>query len=715
MKDNEGNFTRRGYSLALWESADGFHWKLASHPLVATPEVKWADGRTVKLDALERPQLLFENGEPIALYCAAADRKGRDGSFNVQIPLKTLGLGARADRSEVSVGVQSYPSYPGMQAVPLAQVRLLPGEFKLRQDLHRRVILSYNPDRLLHNFRVNAGLPSNAKPFGGWESPGVGLRGHFTGHYLSACALMYAATGDPQFKERADLLVAELAKCQDALGDGYLSAFPASQFDVLETKFFEGVWAPYYTIHKIMAGLLDAHEQTGNRQALAVAMRMAGYFGARISKLSPEAVEKMTRTDYKGNPVNEYGGIAESLLALNRITGVPEYLRLARVFMRDWFIEPLAAGEDRLEGLHANTHVPQATSFALAGPLTGDERLRKAAHNFWRQVTERHSFALGGNAFDEKFKAPGVEAEFLTDLSAETCNTHNMLKLTRALFEQEPDCAYADYFEHALYNHILASIAPDTGNTTYHLSVKPGHFKVYGTHDQSMWCCTGSGIENTARYAEAIYFIGTNTIWVNLYIPSSLELPEQGMKLVQESRFPADDKITFKLSCKQPVKLQINLRLPGWLAAPAAIRINGIGLQANEIPAPGHYLPIAREWRDGDTVDLRLPMALRTRPAMDHAEVVSFFYGPVLLAGGLGTRDMPPSDAAIRQTEFHNLPVPLVPRLASTTTSALTPVPGKPLHFTAKIAGEPGERSTQSFVPFYEMHHQRYSIYWRSK
>jgi hypothetical protein len=499
------------------------------------------------------------------------------------------------------------------------------------------------------------------------------------------------------------------------LGGGYLSAFPASEFDVLETKFFDGVWAPYYTIHKIMAGLIDAYEQTGNRQALEVATRMEDYFEARINKLTPEAIEQMTRTDYKGNPVNEYGGIAESLLALHRITGEARHLKLARVFMREWFIAPLAAGEDRLEKLHANTHVPQATSFAQAAAITGDARLHMAADHFWRAVTERHSFALGGNSFDEKFKAPGVEAADLTDLSAETCNTHNMLKLTRALFEQNPECAYADYFEHALYNHILASLAPDTGGTTYHVSVRPGHFKVYGTHDDSMWCCTGSGIENTARYGEGIYFTGTNSLWVNLYIPSTVELPGRGFKLTQETAFPASDKIKFTVSCRKPVNLLLHLRLPGWLASAAEVRLNGKHLAAKLIPGAGNYLKLDRQWRDGDTIDLRLPMSVRVRRAMDDPGIVSFFHGPVLLAGALGAKDMPARDTTTSPQGFHKLPVPPVPALTSAWPGALTPVANQPLHFIVPVAAMTNSPSSIMLKPFYDLHHQRYTVYWQTR
>jgi DUF1680 family protein len=591
-------------------------------------------------------------------------------------------------------------------AVPLAQVRLTDGPFKERQDLHRRVILSYDVDRLLHNFRVNAGLPSSAAPYGGWESPGVGLRGHFTGHYLSACSLMYAATGDAAFLERVDRLVSELAIVQGALGGGYLSAFPATEFDVLETKFFDGVWAPYYTIHKIMAGLIDAHEQAGNAQALEVAVRLADYFDARVARLAPEAVEQMTRTDYKGNPVNEFGGIAVSLLDLQRLTGDARYGRLARTFMREWFIAPLAAGEDRLAGLHANTHVPQAMSLALAG----DARLEAAADFFWSQVTQRHSFAFGGNAFDEKFGQPGVEAADLTDLSGETCNTHNMLKLTRALFERRPDARYADYFEHALYNHILASVAPDTGVTTYHVSSKPGHFKVYGTHEHSMWCCTGSGIENTARYGEGVYYANADTLWVNLYIPSVVSLPAHGLTLTQDTSSPADDRVQFTVKASRPVALSVRLRRPAWLAGDPEVRVND-SVAATATSETDGFLVLQRTWHDGDRIELRLPMAVRVRPAMDDPGTVSFYFGPVLLAGELGREQMPPSDSTTNQGEFRQIPVPRVPALASIGPAALTPVSGEPLRFIAPVAGGSG---TVSFIPFFDLHHQRYSIYWRA-
>jgi DUF1680 family protein len=594
--------------------------------------------------------------------------------------------------------------------VPLARIRLLDSPFKTRQDLHRRVLVSYDLDRLLSNFRVTAGLPPKGESYGGWESPGCGLRGHFAGHYLSACATMYAATGDAAFKARVDQIVNELAECQSALGTGYLSAFPATEFDTLETKFFDGIWAPYYTIHKIMTGLLDAHTHAGNPRALAVVTAMADYFAGRLERLSPEAVEKMTRTDYKGNPVNEYGGIAESLLAVYHLTGNPRHLAAARCFLRDWFIAPLAAGENRLAKLHANTHVPQALSLALASDVVPEARLLPAAKFFFAQVTERHAFAFGGNAFDEKFHAPGIESADFTDLTGETCNTHNLLRFSRALFARTGDPRYAAYHEHALYNHILASIASDTGNTTYHVAAQPGRFKVYGTHDGCFLCCTGTGIENTSRYGQGVYFTSGRDVWVNLYIPSSVELPSVGLTLSQTSAFPASDQVRFAVKATTPSDATLRLRVPGWLAAPASVRLNGTALDAAAAAQENGYLVITRIWQEGDTLDLTLPMAVRTRTAMDDPALVSFFYGPVLLAGALGRADMPPTDIVNSQTEFHKLPASAVPDLDSISPASLLPVTGQPLTFVARS----GDGAVQ-FIPFYELHHQRYSLYWRAK
>lgn len=596
-----------------------------------------------------------------------------------------------------------------LEEVPLANIRLLESPFKERQDVHRRVLLGYEVDRLLHNFRVNAGLPSPARPYGGWEAPECGLRGHFTGHYLSACAAMFAATGDPAFRERVTLLVDGLNACQQALGGGYLSAFPISEFETLETRFFSGVWAPYYTIHKILAGLLDAHEHCGNLRARAIAVAMGNYFAGRLERLSPEALESMTLTSYKGNPVNEYGGIAEAFLALHRLTRDPRHLAAARVFIRDWFLDPLARGDDRLAGLHANTHIVQARSFVAAAAAVDDPRLLPAATFFFDQVSRHHSFAFGGNAFDEKFDAPGVESRLFSDLTGETCNTHNLLKSSRALFVRTGQARYPDFHEHALINHLLASIAPE-GQTTYHVAAEPGRFKVYGRHDDCFWCCTGTGIENTARYAQGAYCTSGKTLWILHYLPSRVDLPGAGFSLVQESGFPVDGTIRITLEAPRPFEAALRFRLPRWLAAPAEARLNGAATTAPEAIRDGAWLVFDRTWQPGDRIQLRLPMGVRVRPAMDDPGLVSFYHGPVLLAGALGREAMPESDLVTRQTAFHSLPPLAVPALRSVSPEALEPGSGPSLTYTVPTAD--GRKVT--LVPFHQLHHQRYSLYWRA-
>ena len=356
------------------------------------------------------------------------------------------------------------------QPFDLSEVRLLDSPFKAAQDADAKYMASLDLDRLLHNFRINAGLPTTASPLGGWEAPSCEVRGHFVGHYLTACALMYKSTGDPEWKRRADYLVVELGKCQDALGTGYLSAFPASAFDKLEAGIH--VWAPYYTIHKIMAGLFDAYQLCGNAQALDIDKKMATYFADRISKLNDDQIERTFHTTGVG-PGTEFGGMSIVLHQLYGITGDFHDLELANTFDRDWLAVPLAHGEDPLADLHANTHIPQVDGFAWHYRVTGDTKYRDAAENFWQLVTDHHSFVTGSNSFAEHFAKPGIEASRLSPNTAETCNTYNMLKLTRDLFQLDPKPQYADYYERALYNHILGSIDPTTGMTTYFLSLAP--------------------------------------------------------------------------------------------------------------------------------------------------------------------------------------------------------------------------------------------------
>jgi DUF1680 family protein len=598
-----------------------------------------------------------------------------------------------------------------------AQVRLLPGSpFYERQELHRRGYLaSFEPDKLLFHYRALAKLPQAngvTAGYAGWDS-GF-LRGHMAGHYLSAASRMAVATGDTSFKKKANYLVAELAKCQDALNQGgYLAAFPSAAFDRLEGRRGDGggVVVPYYTVHKIMAGLLDSHHHLGNTQALDVALKMAGYFEKRLSSLKPEEIEKIFRTDGSRNPQNEFGAMSEVLAELGSITGDRRHLEAARVFNRSWFVGPLAAGEDRLAGLHANTHVAQAVGIARCANLTGDRDGLRASENFWKLVTRQHSFVIGGNSFKEWFDKPGVETgpsiddgKELPATTAESCNTHNLLKLTARLFEREPRAEYADYFERALYNHLLGTIAPDTGAVTYFLPLR-GQFRTYldGTH-----CCVGSGIENTPRYNEGIFFHRDNALWINLYIPSELSWPDAGLTLRQEGDVTKGQPVRLSVVKSAGKTATLSFRVPHWIAGPAVLTLNG--KEATRTDKPATYVKLEREWKAGDVVTLTLPAALRLERAKDSPSLVSVFFGPVLLAGELG-RDNLPSDHADKDTHL-NLPPVAVPQIQSGSENPadwFEPVPGAPMVFKARGAG-PAEGIT--FRPLYELHHQRYSVYW---
>ena len=618
------------------------------------------------------------------------------------------------------------PPVPGTAPVDAAraflanQVRLLPGSpFYVRQELHRKgVLASYDPVRLLYPYRAFAGLPQKEgieKGYDGWDSEFI--RGHMTGHYLSAASRMAAATGSPVFRDRVNYLVGELATCQRTLDlDGYLAAFSTAAFDQLEGKpgaDAGGIGVPYYTIQKIMSGLLDAYAYVGNRQALDVATRMADYFGKRLAQLDAAQVDRIFRTDGNRNPQNEFGAMSDVLTELYKIDRNPRHLDTARMFNRAWFVGPLAEGEDRLGGLHANTHISQVVGLANSANIDGDPIELKASENFWRLVVHRHSFANGGNSFNEWFDKPRAEAgpsidnqKILPPTTAETCNTHNMLKLTARLFERNPRGELADYYERALYNHVLASVAPDSGAVTY-LTPFHGDFRTYLN---GSFCCTGSGIENTARYNEGIYFHKDDALWVNLYIPSELNWRETGMSLRQQGDITRGHPARFTVVEAGTRAVTLNLRVPAWVAKPATVRINGKP-QRVDAKSSG-YIALRRQWKAGDVIDLTLPAGLRLEHARDDASMVSLFHGPVLLAGELGKDNMPASDVGSKDA-FLKIPSAPVPDIVSKSRNPadwLAPVPGDPSAF--KFSGA-GPADGIVVRPLFDLHHQRYSVYWR--
>lgn len=584
----------------------------------------------------------------------------------------------------------------------LQDVRLLEGPFKAAMERNGKYLLELEPDRLLHTFRLNAGLPSSAKPLGHWEDPKGELRGHFVGHYLSACALMYGSTGDDRFRERAALIVRELAKCQAALGtSGYLSAFPESFIDRVETT--GRVWAPYYTLHKVLAGLLDAHEFCGSSQALEVARRFGDWVAARNGRLSDEQLQKMLAV--------EHGGINEAMANLYARTGDEKHLEAARRLFHKQVLDPLAARQDQLAGLHANTQFPKVIGVARLYELTGEERYRTMAEFFWDRVVNHHSYVIGGNSDHEHFGPPDQLSKRVSPWTAETCNTHNMLKLTRHVFGWDAAAAQADYYERGLYNQILATQDPHTGMMAYHVPLYGGWFMPYNTPDNSFWCCTGTGVESHAKYGGTIYWQDDEGLMVNLFIPSELTWSERGIRVRQQTRYPETDTTRLEFTCQKPARFKLRLRYPGWARSGCEVTVNRERLEMGA--KPGSYIAVEREWRTGDVLELRLPMTLRLEAMPDDSNRVALCYGPCVLAGALGTNGIvPPMPYAVGQSDFFKAQMPPQPVLVAhgrAISDWVEAVRGQPLTFRTKGVGRPGD---VTLVAFHTLPPQRYSIYW---
>jgi DUF1680 family protein len=592
-------------------------------------------------------------------------------------------------------------------AFDLQDVKLLDSRFKQNMERNGAWLLSINTNRLLHNFRVNAGLSTNARAFGGWEQLDVELRGHTMGHVLSGLALMYASTGNEAYKKKGDSLIAALAKCQEALGNsGYLSAYPENLINRVVNG--QPVWAPWYTLHKIFAGLLDVYLYTDNKQALDIATKMASWAYQKLSPLSQDQLQIMMRT--------EFGGMNEVFYNLYAITGNEEDRKLADLFYHHKVMDPLAKGVDSLNKLHANTQIPKITGEARGYELTGDEKQKDIAQFFWQTVIDNHTYANGGNSDDEHFFEPKQISKHMSPRTTETCNTYNMLKLTRHLFEWTADAKYADYYEQALYNHILAAQDPETGMASYFMPFKPGLFKVYSTKDSSFWCCVGTAFESNAKFGESVYYHDEKAVYVNLFIPSELTWKGKGVKLLQETSYPESDKTTITIETAARDAMPVLIRYPSWATSGAIITINGKKVSVDQ--KPGSYLTVNRKWKAGDRIEVRFPMSLRYIPAPDDPQKTAIAYGPVLLAGAMGTEELPAAASYARDQNDRNnfiIPANLVHELhtnGAKNFSWLKQVPNEPLTFKTTKEAAPQEIT---LMPYYNIHHQRYVVYWDLK
>lgn len=599
-----------------------------------------------------------------------------------------------------------------LQPFALGDVRLLDGPYRRAQALGGRYLLSLNADRLLHNFRVNAGLPPKAPVYGGWESqePWVGIRchGHTLGHYLSACAMTWAATAEPAFRERVDHIVDELRACQQASGSGLVCAFPDGDAQLrngLAGRPVVGV--PWYTLHKVMAGLRDAHVHAGSAAALAVLERIAAWIEDAARGCDDARFQQMLDV--------EHGGMNEVLADLHALTGEARWLALAERFNHHALLDPLAAGRDPLDGWHANTQIPKVVGFARLHALTREPRYGRAASYFWGRVAGPRAFATGGHGDWEHFFPPDKVREHLGSAKTmETCGIHNMLKLTRALLQGDPQAAYADWYERALVNGILASQDPDSGMATYFQPLRPGYPKLYGTPEHSFWCCTGTGMENHAKYGDSVWFHDGDTLWLSQYVASELSWRERRMRIRQTTTFPDGAGTRLAVQARVPTRFTLKLRHPAWCRA-MTVQVNGATV--HESADAGRWIDLTRRWRDGDIVDISLPMHLHLAPLPGAPDVAAVMFGPLVLAARMGRDGMQPGDDLIVNERTYgdmlNLPEPMpMPRLAL-GGRALDDVVRPAGAFTFRVAGAAPGAPDLELIPYHRIAHERYALHWQ--
>lgn len=597
------------------------------------------------------------------------------------------------DKKNAKVKVQPVVSVKAF-AFPLSDVKLLQSPFTKAMQLDSTYLLSLSADRLLYRFYKNAGLPVKDSIYGGWESDG--LSGHTLGHYLSAASMMYVSTGNVEFKKRIDYIVAELERCQLARKTGYIGAIPkedsifgkVAKGEIKSSGFdLNGGWSPWYTVHKVMAGLCDAYLYCNSNKALKMVTGMADWTYNTVNHLPDSTRLKMLNC--------EYGGMNDVLANIYSFTGNRKYLDLSYKFYDEFVMGKLAQRIDPLPGKHSNTNVPKAIGSARQYELTGNKKDQTIAFFFWETMVHNHSYVIGGNSNYEYCGEAGKLNDRLSDNTCETCNTYNMLKLTRHLFALQPSAQLMDYYERALYNHILASQNPENGMMTYFVPLRMGTKKQFSDQFNTFTCCVGSGIENHAKYAEQIYsYDGKNNLFVNLFIPSVLNWKEKNIRITQTNYIPESKQVRLVVTAAKPTAFTVKIRKPSWSRATAVVKVNNAAVKT-ETDAAG-YLTTTRVWKNGDVITVDLEMNLYTEAMPDNPNRIAFKYGPLVLAGLLG-KEKPD-------------PVVGVPVLLTTNRNVNDWVQStSSLQFEMKGVGKPFD---VKLIPFYQTYDQYYSVYW---
>ena len=620
----------------------------------------------------------------------------------------------------------------------LQDVKLLSSPFLQAQQTDLHYILALDPDRLSAPFLREAGLTPKAPSYTNWEN--TGLDGHIGGHYLSALSMMYAATGDTAIYHRLNYMLNELHRAQQAVGTGFIGGTPGSlqlwkeikAGDIRAGGFsLNGKWVPLYNIHKTYAGLRDAYLYAHSDLARQMLIDLTDWMIDITSGLSDSQMQDMLRS--------EHGGLNETFADVAEITGDKKYLKLARRFSHKVILDPLIKDEDRLNGMHANTQIPKVIGYKRVAEVSKDDKdwnhaaeWDHAARFFWNTVVNHRSVCIGGNSVREHFHPSDNFTSMLNDVQGpETCNTYNMLRLTKMLYQNsgdvdnsnKPDPRYVDYYERALYNHILSSQEPDKGGFVYFTPMRPGHYRVYSQPETSMWCCVGSGLENHTKYGEFIYAHRQDTLYVNLFIPSQLNWKEQGVTLTQETLFPDDGKVTLRIDKASKKKLTLMIRIPGWAGSSKdyAITINGQKKKYAIRPGVSTYLPIHRKWKKGDVITFNLPMEVSLEQIPDKKDYYAFLYGPIVLAASTGTEHLDGiyADDSRGGHIAHGKQIPLqeVPMLIGNPVSirtSLHKLNGNKLAFSYDGNIYPAQMGKPlELVPFFRLHNSRYAVYFR--
>ena len=602
---------------------------------------------------------------------------------------------------------------------PLGDITLLDGPLKHARDLNVQVLLKYDCDRMLAPYRKEAGLQPRKPSYPNWD----GLDGHVGGHYLSALSIN-AATGNEECRKRMEYMISELqlvldannqrheAWCHNYIGGVPNSAKMWTAFSKGDFGPYFGTWAPFYNIHKMYAGLRDAWLYCGNEQAKNLFLKFCDWAVDITRDLNDEQMEKMLG--------NEHGGMNEVLADAYAVTGEQKYLDCARRFSHRQLLVPLENGKDCLDNMHANTQIPKVVGYQRIAELAHDVQYHNASEYFWEIVTRQRSLALGGNSRREHFPTKETCIDYINDIDGpESCNTYNMLKLTEDLNRVKPNGMYGDFYETAMFNHILSAQHPQHGGYVYFTPARPRHYRNYSAPNEAMWCCVGTGMEDHGKYGQFVWThdkgvkAENDALYVNLFVASELNWKDRKMVIRQQTAFPYAESSVVEVA-KGKGTFILKVRKPSWCEN---FTVKGVGFDADSYEENG-FVCMKRKWKKGDQVKISMPMHAYIKPMINVPQYVAIMYGPILLGMKTGTEDMRSliaddsrfgQYAGGKKLALDEAPI-LLPKHLDDIAKDLKPVPGKPLHF--KLATRMENAIDGELQPFFEIHDSRYMMYW---